>query len=177
MSRTGKIKDKMLHGSGIFMFLRSSAAAQIASWVDLGLGFVLFSWCGLSSWLATGIGAVVGGIINCCINYRFTFRAEHCAVKAVAVKYFLIWGGSFVLNLGGTTLLEQGLHSLNIINHVTWIKPDGVFAVARLSVSLAVSLGWNFVMQKNFVYRPSRFDPFAISMVNKLTFRKEKPKA
>lgn len=183
-SFTRRVARKFLTGKGIFTFLRSSVSSQIASWIDMGVCFVFYAWvflplgtASLRSFLSTAIGLVIGGIVNCCINYRFTFRAEHCAVKAVAVKYFLIWGGSFVLNLGGTTLLEQGLHSLNIINRVTWIKPDGVFAVARLSVSLAVSLGWNFVMQKNFVYRPSRFDPFAISMVNKLTFRKEKPKA
>ena len=58
------------------MFLRSSVAAQAASWVDLGLGFVLFSWVGLSTGLSTGIGAVAGGIINCIINYRFTFHAK-----------------------------------------------------------------------------------------------------
>ena len=179
-----KTSDKFIHGGGIFTFLRSSVSSQLASWTDMGVCFVFYAWvvrafgtAPMRSFLATAIGLVVGGIVNCIVNYKFTFRADNCPVKAVAVKYILIWGGSFVLNLGGTTLLEQGLHSLNIISHVTWIKPDGIFAVARLSVSLAVSLGWNFVMQKNFVYRPSRFDPFAISMVNKLTFRKEKPKA
>ena len=41
-------------------------------------------------------------------------------------------------------------------------------------MSLIVSLAWNFVMQKNFVYRPTRFDPFAIRMVDALTLKKKK---
>lgn len=122
--------------------------------------------------LATAIGLIVGGIVNCIVNYKFTFHADNCSVKAVAIKYFLIWGGSFILNLGGTTILEQGLQRLDLITNIHWIKPDGIFAFARLSVSLIVSLAWNFVMQKNFVYRPTRFDPVAIKLVDALTLKK-----
>lgn len=157
MSRTGKIKDKMLHGSGIFMFLRSSAAAQIASWVDLGLGFVLFSWCGLSSWLATGIGAVVGGCINCCINYRFTFHAKGVGVHAVAVKYLLVWTGSLLLNTYGTAGLYDLMRSLPLFDNLGFTE-KGCYAVARVSVSLIVSILWNFLLQRYFVYRQVRFD-------------------
>ena len=76
----------------------------------MGVCFVFYAWVFLPlgsdpmrSFLATAIGLVVGGVVNCCINYKFTFRAEHCAVKAVAIKYLLIWGGSFILNLVCTT--------------------------------------------------------------------------
>ena len=48
---------------------------------------------------------------------------------------------------------------------MTWlghigIRPDGVFAFSRLSVSLVVSLAWNFLMQKYFVYRSVAFDGY-----------------
>ncbi len=92
MKTLNKAKDKLINGGGLFMFLRSSVAAQAASWVDLGLGFVLFSWVGLSTGLSTGIGAVAGGIINCIINYRFTFHAKGVSKRAVAVKYILSYG-------------------------------------------------------------------------------------
>ena len=41
-----------------------------------------------------------------------------------------------------------------------------------MSVSLVVSLAWNFLLQKNFVYIPSKFDKYAISIVDMLTFHK-----
>ena len=41
-------------------------------------------------------------------------------------------------------------------------------------MSLIVSLAWNFVMQKNFVYRPTSFDPYAIRLVNALTLKQKK---
>lgn len=178
---SSRIAEKFMHGKGIFTFLRSSVSSQIASWTDMGVCFVFFAWVfyplgtdPMRSFLSTAIGLVAGGIVNCIVNYKFTFQAEGCSVKAVAVKYIIIWGGSFVLNLGGTTLLEQALQRMEFLNEIHWIKPDGLFAFARLSVSLIVSLAWNFVMQKNFVYRPTRFDPTAIRIVDALTLKKSR---
>lgn len=180
-SRSARIADKFLHGKGIFTFLRSSVSSQIASWTDMGVCFVFYAWvfsalgtAPLRSFLATAIGLVVGGIVNCCINYKFTFQAANCSVKAVAIKYLIIWGGSFILNLGGTTLLDHLLQSLEFLKHISWIKPDGIFAVARLSVSLIVSLAWNFLLQKNFVYVPTRFDPYAVAFVDWITLKKRR---
>lgn len=175
-----RITDKLLHGKGIFTFLRSSASSQISSWTDMGVCFVFYAWVFLPlgtspmrSFLATAIGLVVGGVVNCCINYKFTFRAENCPVKAVAIKYLLIWAGSFILNLAGTTALNHLLQQVTWLGHIG-IRPDGVFAFSRLSVSLVVSLAWNFLLQKNFVYVPTRFDPYAIRIVDALTFHKTK---
>ena len=171
-----RIADKFVHGGGFFTFLRSSLSSQIASWTDMGVAFAIFAWVlrplgadPLRQFIATAIGLVIGGIVNCCINYKFTFRAEHCSVKAVAVKYLLIWGGSFVLNLGGTTMLTYFLQSVEWLQTIG-VKTDGIFAFSRLSVSLIVSLAWNFLMQKNFVYVPTRFDRYAIRAVDALTF-------
>lgn len=172
-----RLADKFLHSkSGFITFLRSSVSSQIASWTDMGVCFAFYAWvfsfmgtAPMRSFLATAIGLVVGGVVNCIINYRFTFRSDHCPIKAVAVKYFLIWGGSFILNLAGTTLLDQLLQSWEQVHLIPWVKPDGIFAVARLSVSLAVSLAWNFLMQKNFVYVSTRFDPYAVRFVDCLT--------
>lgn len=171
-----RIADKFIRGKGIFTFLRSSVSSQIASWTDMGVAFLLFAWVlrplgadPLRQFVATAVGLVVGGVVNCCINYKFTFRAENCPVKAVAVKYLLIWSGSFILNLCGTTVLTHVLQSVTFLYDLG-VKADGIFAFSRLSVSLIVSLAWNFILQKNFVYVPTKFDPFAIRLVDAVTF-------
>lgn len=180
-SKGKSLADKFMHGKGIFTFLRSSVSSQIASWTDMGVCFIFYAWvlqplhtAPLRSFLATAIGLIVGGVVNCCINYKFTFQAANCSVKAVAIKYLIIWGGSFILNLGGTTVLDHLLQSLDFIKNIHWIKPDGIFAVARLSVSLAVSLAWNFLLQKNFVYVPTKFDPYAVRIVDWMTLKKQR---
>ncbi len=166
------VAGRMLYSdSFIFTLLRSSLSSQASSWTDMGVSFALFAWASLSPWLSTAIGALVGGIVNCVITYRFTFHATDCPWRAVVVKFALVWVGSLLLNSSGT---EAAYH---LLQRWTWLeemgfKPDGYFAAARLGVSLVVSLAWNFLLQRYFVYRNNSFDPYAIRLVNCLTFHR-----
>lgn len=164
-----KVEQKiMTSDSLIFTFLRSVVSSQAASWVDLGIGFVLFEWLYMQPWLSTGIGAVAGGVINCIINYHFTFHAKGVPWKAVIVKYLMVWVGSIVLNSAGTQLvymLIDGWHWLEAVGFTS----GGYYAAARLFVSLMVSWFWNFVLQRYFVYRATRFDATAIKIMDFIT--------
>ena len=167
-----KIGSNLLNSDQlVFTFIRSAGVAQAASWIDLGTAFVLFAFAHFAPWASTAIGAFVGGVINCILNYRFTFHANSCPWKAVIVKYALVWVGSLLLNSFGTEFLYYGLM------HWTWLetigfKPDGYFAAARLAVSGVVSLGWNFVLQRNFVYHNRKFDTYAIAFADYITGKK-----
>ena len=170
-ARATKLADKVMNGNGFFTFLRSSVSSQIASWVDMGTRMIFFSLVFASmnefyrSNLSVAIGAFVGGIINCTINYRFTFHASGQSVKAVAVKYLLIWTGSLMLNMYGTTFTARLLDKWTWLHNLGFTS-DAIFAAATLLVSLIVSLAWNFALQRSFVYRPSKFDRYAIDFVN-----------
>ena len=111
--------------------------------------------------------------MNCCINYRFTFHASSVPVKAVAVKYMIIWMGSLGLNVYGTQIVYTLLQHLPFLEEMGF-RPNGYYAAARLSVSLIVSIFWNFLLQKNFVYQNTKFDPYAIRLVNSI-IRTKKP--
>ena len=171
-----EIGSKLLNSDQlVFTFIRSASVAQAASWLDLGTSFVLFAFAHLSPWISTAIGAFVGGVINGVLNYRFTFHAQDCPWKAVMVKYALVWVGSLLLNSFGTQFLYYGLM------HWPWLetigfKSDGYFAAARLAVSGIVSLGWNFLLQKTFVYQKNRFDPYAISAIDFFSIKKNRKK-
>lgn len=166
MSKNKKIQKKLVEGRGIFMFMRSIVSSQVASWIDMGSSIGLVA-LGMSSWAATPIGAILGGIVNCCINYKFTFRAQGCSKRAVAVKYLMVWLGSLILNTVGTSLLAMALDSWHLLEALGFTNV-GSYAVARLVVSLLVSWFWNYVLQKNFVYRATSFDPVAIRMFNRV---------
>jgi len=171
MALITKAKDKLVSGGGIFTLVRSSISSQISSWVDMGTSFVFFAWVFFAlddfwrSMLSVAVGAAFGGVVNCCLNYRFTFHASGQSVKSVAVKYVMVWAGSLFLNMYGTTLLGNLLARWQFLLDMGF-TPDGVFATSRLTVSLIVSLAWNFVLQRNFVYRPSSFDPYAIRFID-----------
>ena len=172
--RFRRLKDRFVNGGDIVTtFLRSSIASQIASWIDMGVGFVFFAWVHLAPWVSTAIGAAAGGIVNCCINYKFTFHASDVPVKAVAVKYLLVWVGSLLLNVFGTQMLFMLFEQLPVLEQIGF-RPNGYYAAARALASLIVSLFWNFIMQKNFVYRATEFDPYAIRMVNFVLHSKHK---
>ena len=69
----------------------------------------------------------------------------------------------------------------HLLQHAGWLehigfKADGIFVFARLAVSLIVSLAWNFLLQKNFVYVYTRFDPFAIKFIDFITPHRKKLK-
>lgn len=150
-------------------FLRSAVSSQASGWVDILVGFVMFYWIFNQhlSWLATGIGVVAGGIVNCIICYKFTFRAENCSWKAVVVKYALVWIGNLILNSAGTDGLYYLLTRWNTLEELGF-KPAGYYTAARLAMSLLVSWFWNFILQRNFVYRPSRFDPYAVRFMTRI---------
>lgn len=170
-----KIGSDILNSNDlVFTFIRSAGVAQFASWVDLGTSFVLFAFAHFSPWVSTALGALAGGIINCILNYRFTFHAQTCPWKAVVVKYFIVWVGSLLLNSFGTQFLYYGLM------HWPWLetlgfKTDGYFAAARLIVSGVVSLGWNFLLQRSFVYQNRKFDKYAIAFMDFFSGKKFHP--
>lgn len=163
----------------MFTLMRSTVASQISSWTDMAVRMIFFAFVFryvdpfYRSNLSVAIGAVVGGIVNCCINYRFTFRASGQSIKAVGVKFLLVWAGSLLLNMYGTTFAAMGLSKWEWLLEIGF-KPDGIFATATLGVSLIVSVVWNFVLQRNFVYRPTRFDPCAIAIVDFFSPRRRK---
>lgn len=175
-----KVGDKVLHSNNIFFtFLRSIVSSQAGSWVDLGSRMIFYSliFVGMDQFyrsnISVAIGAIMGGIVNCIINYKFTFHAEGQSVKAVSVKYFLVWIGSLLLNMYGTTFLARPLSKWSLLQEWGFTE-DAIFATSTLIVSLLVSWFWNFLLQRRFVYRPNSFDPTAIRIVDFLTFHRRK---
>lgn len=166
MKRMRNLMNRFMQSNGIvFTFLRSTVSSQISSWTDMILSFVFYAWVHLYPWLATALGAFFGGVVNCVIGYKFTFHAQGQAIRAVMLKFFLVWLGSLILNSAGTEGLFRLLQSWTWLETIGF-KPDGYFAAARLTVSLIVSLAWNFILQRWFVFSPTRFDATAIKIVD-----------
>lgn len=134
-SKASEVGDKLLHSNNLFFtYLRSIVTSQAAGWTDMFIGFALFAWAGLTPWLSTAIGAMCGGILNCILNYRFTFRADDCDWRAVMTKYAMVWVGSMLLNTLGTQFLYHLMSSISWFETIGF-NPDGFYAVARVFTS------------------------------------------
>ena len=160
MSFFARIANNLVHSENIaYTAIRSTISAQLSGWMDFATAFAMFSWVGLAPVYATAIGAVVGGLSNCIINYKFTYPGQACSWNIVIIKFFMVWLGALLLNSFGTQVLYGILCNWDWLETIGF-KRDGYFAAARLTTALVVSVFWIFLLQKNFVYRPVKFDKY-----------------
>lgn len=178
--RLNDVKENILHNDNFFFtLLRSGASAQLCGLIDMLVSFALFAFLDLTPWLSTALGALVGGICNCLINYRFAFHAKNNNVswRAVIVKFFFVWTGSMLLNSFGTQILYYIVRDWQWLREVTGMSDDAIFLAARLSVSLVVSLAWNYLLQRSFVFRTTRIDPYILRTWNAIAGACKKSKS
>jgi putative flippase GtrA len=96
---------------------------------------------GLSPVAGTAIGAACGAVTNFTLGRLWIFpspapdRADRQAVRYAVVS---------LSSLGLNTLGELGVHNGLHVQYV----------VARMLVSAAVSLGWNYPLQRGWVFAP-----------------------
>ena len=137
--------------------LKAMATSQASAWVDFVTSFVVFAWIGLSGGDAAAAGAIAGGVVNCTLNYKWTFRGSQCPVSNVVIKYSMVWIGSLLLNAYGTEYLTEICLDSELLG--MWgISRNLRFTIARLTVSFLVSVFWNLLLQRTFVYRYVKFD-------------------
>lgn len=141
------------------MFLRSVVTSQISAYTDFIVSFAFYALISLSAGISAMIGATAGGIVNCLINYKFTFRMRESSYLAIGIKFFLVWLGSLLLNTFGTQYLTNLLDSSSLLDSVNMV--DNIrFTIARIITSIVVSVFWNFMLQRYFVFRATAFDNF-----------------
>jgi len=94
---------------------------------------------GFSVSLAICISGVVGAIVNFTINRVWAFKKEDAAVGNQLWKFVLVVIGSIVLKSQGTPFLSE---------------QTGIdYKITRLIVELIVSLGFNYPLQRFWVFK------------------------
>lgn len=140
-------------GGGIFMFIRAQFSSQIASVTDFLVTILLAKFTALYYVYATFIGSVCGGIINCVVNYKWTFKSTECNKLYITLKYILVWIGSILLNTWGTYLMTEALGKIPWVRDTLSHYFGDYFLFSKVVVSLLVGFLWNYNMQRVFVYR------------------------
>ncbi len=119
--------------------LKYNAVAIIATSVDYGL-FLLLSEA-LQVWylLASFAGLVMGGLTAFILQRNWTFKKKDGKLSKQAIKYIMIWSASIFLNTAGLYLTVEYVEIQSII--------------AKIIVSIIVGIGFNFLMNKHFVFK------------------------
>ena len=172
--KLGRVKKKILHNDGLFYtLLRSSVSSQLCGWIDTFTAFLAFSLLHLTPFLSTAIGAFIGGVLNCLINYRFTFHADSVNWRIALFKFSLVWTGSLLLNSYGTQVVYYLVKDcVWLQENIFMVSNNCTFMFSRLFVALMVSLFWNFLLQRHFVFRVTRLDSGIERMLNALKLNK-----
>lgn len=130
----------------LVQFGKAQISSSIATACDFLLTAILFQYCSIHYTICTFLGAVSGGLVNCSINYKWTFRHSTNRQKTIAYRYTLVWIGSLLLNTGGTSLCTHMLSTIKETNL-------NILMTSKIAVSILVAVFWNFTLQKKYVYK------------------------
>jgi putative flippase GtrA len=123
----------------MFTFLKAQASSLISSAVDFLITVILKELFGVWYLAASITGTICGGITNFLLGRIWVFSSEDKAVGPQAFKYSVVWVGNLLLNAGGVYLFT-GIFGIKY-----WIS--------KVTVSLIVGIGYNYVLQKFFVFK------------------------
>lgn len=126
----------------MFTFGKAESSAILASAADFGLTIFLVRALGVWYARASFFGALMGGIVNCYVNYRWVFDKQKQRKPFIALKYLFVWSFSILFNTAGTWFFTV-LSGMN-------------FIIVKAVVAIIVAILWNFQMQRVFVFRNLR---------------------
>ena len=144
----------------VWVFIKAQLSSYVASLIDFLVTILLVKLSGLFYLYATFLGSVVGGVVNCIINYGWVFHADDCKKTHVALKYLFVWGGSILLNTWGTFALTEWLTGMHWVDGLLGHYINDVFILSKIIVAILVAFFWNYHLQRVFVYRNHNFGKF-----------------
>jgi putative flippase GtrA len=128
-------------GARVAVLLRHQVGAFAATAVDFAVMIALVHDGLVSPVIATALGAACGAGTNFALGRHWVFPAGLAdGPRHQAARYALVALGSLGLNTLGELALNGGAHVQ--------------YVVARLFVSALVSLGWNYPLQRRWVFAP-----------------------
>jgi putative flippase GtrA len=87
---------------------------------------------------ATGVGATMGALLNFTLGRAWIFPKHTGSIRGQAGRYAAVSAASAAWNVLGEDLVQQSAHVQ--------------YVVARTLVAVAVSLLWNYPLQRRFVF-------------------------
>ena len=125
-------------------FARHQVGSMVTSVVDFGTMIACVHVLALHPATATAFGAAAGAVLNFLLGRYWIFPGGRASPAGSALRYALVSLISLGLNTAGEYVFVSFAH----IQYV----------LARAVIAVAVSVAWNFPMQRAFVYR-SVFTP------------------
>lgn len=123
----------------IISFFRAQVTALVATATDFTILIFFKEILGMWYMLAVVIGTLAGGFVGFMLGRYWAFISTEVKSIIQAKKYLVVTAGSFLLNVFGVYLMVEGLHFQYII--------------AKVIVAVIVGIGFNFFLQRYFVFK------------------------
>lgn len=130
---------KVINSSKIKEFFRAQLSAFVGGLFDFGIYSVCFKFLGISAPFSNVVSGSLGAIVNFTINRYWSFKSADNPIGQQLWKFVIVVLGSITLKSSGIYVLVD-LLEMN-------------FLLAKIIVELIVSLGFNFVLQKFWVFK------------------------
>ncbi|MBB6501615.1 GtrA family protein [Pedobacter cryoconitis] len=119
-------------------FVKAQVASLSASIIDFLTTLVCTQVFHVWYVLGSVIGTTAGGITNFMMGRNWVFGVKEKNINHQIFKYIIVWVGNLLLTTAGVYLVTHYLH----VNYI----------LSKILVSCTVGIGYNFLMQKKFVF-------------------------
>ena len=131
--------DPARRSNGRVIFGRSVLTSLLTTALDFGTLVGLTELAGVGYVLATWIGTVVGSLSNFAINKQWAFGARGSPAMPAFGRFVVVQAGASALHTVGVWLLTR-------FGRLP-------YPASKLVVATAVYLGWNYPLNRWFVFR------------------------
>jgi putative flippase GtrA len=123
----------------IFTFGKAQFSAFVGGVFDYGVMVFCTEFLNIYYAESIVISGLLGAMVNFSINRYWTFQNTEAALKNQLLKFYMVVLGSIVLKSSGTFFITENF----LLD----------YKISRLIVDLFVSLGFNFTLQKYWVFK------------------------
>jgi putative flippase GtrA len=129
----------MSYKKQVNIFAKAQVSAFLGGMIDYLVMILLSEFLGIHYTISILFSGIIGAIANFCINKFWTYQSHEATVQTQLARFILVVAGSILLKSGGTYLLTS-ISGLD-------------YKLSRLIVDIFVSLGFNFLLQKYWVFK------------------------
>lgn len=141
----------MLNKKSISIFGKAQLSAFLGGICDYLIMVMCVEWFHVYYVASIWISGFIGALINFTINKYYTFNASDEKLTNQLAKFYLVVIGSVALKSMGTYMMTEGL------------AVD--YKISRIAVDLVVSLGYNFTLQRYWVFRKKQLETSSVEEV------------
>ena len=121
------------------IFAKAQASALIGGLTDYFIMIALTELLFLHYTVSIVLSGTIGAVINFSLNRHWTYGSTSSPIRKQLVKFSLVVAGSIMLKSYGTYLFTNTL----VID----------YKISRIITDILVSIGYNFILQKYWVFR------------------------